>query len=268
MTARPHWHGCPAGPTPRRRGRAHGAGPATGRAGGPSGAIPRAGGAQRAIRPITCRPRQFATRARQTTLGCLPLLVQHWTTRGDPDGATRAPRYTGSAAARRARLGPFPWAGERGCRATDSRPAARPRSRSIPGRIAKTLAIAAPHRGVDQPGTCPLRITGIRSAQLLLHLHTDPADDGDDVAIPRDRCWDRNAGGQTTFCRHALGLFGKWHSRNRVRNTPPGLAFTTALKIINNHIPPPHDTVCSLPTRSTICYPYSVGAAPALEAEP
>jgi hypothetical protein len=49
---------------------------------------------------------------------------------------------------------------------------------------------------------------------------------------------------------------------------PPGLAFTTALKIINNHIPPPHDTVCSLPTRSTICYPYRVGAAPALEAEP
>jgi hypothetical protein len=44
---------------------------------------------------------------------------------------------------------------------------------------------------------------------------------------------------------------------------PPGLAFTTALKIINNHIPPPHDTVCSLPTRSTICYPYRVGAAPA-----
>jgi hypothetical protein len=44
----------------------------------------------------------------------------------------------------------------------------------------------------------------------------------------------------------------------------PGLAFITALKMINNHIPSPHDTVCSLPSRSMICYPYRVGAAPAL----
>ena len=55
----------------------------------------------------------------------LPLLV-HRTTRGNPHGATRAARYTGFAAATRARVGPFPWAGERGCRATDSRPAAHP----------------------------------------------------------------------------------------------------------------------------------------------
>jgi hypothetical protein len=45
---------------------------------------------------------------------------------------------------------------------------------------------------------------------------------------------------------------------------PPGLAFTTALKIINNHIPSPHDTVCSLPAPGTICYPYRVGAASVL----
>jgi hypothetical protein len=102
-----------------------------------------------------------------------------------------------------------PTPGPQHVRGADPYPAAS-RKRSLSRRL----------RGVDQPGTRPLRITGIRSVQLLLHLHTDPADDGDDVAIPRDRCWDRNAGGQATFCRHALGLFGKWHSRNRVRNAP------------------------------------------------
>ena len=54
--------------------------------------------------------------------------------------------------------------------------------------------------------------------RLLLHLHTDPVDDGNDVAVPRDHSWDRAAHGQTISCSHALGLIGKWHSRNSVRN--------------------------------------------------
>jgi len=59
--------------------------------------------------------------------------------------------YTGSAAARRAGLGPCPGAGDRGCRATDSGPQHSTRGRAIPmlsGMFAVTEAEAAAIRAI------------------------------------------------------------------------------------------------------------------------
>ena len=138
----------------------------------------------------------------------------------------------------------------------------------MPGRIASRTPIAVPPATINRAHASPpvllLQDYGIRSCSSYFTFTQTPLMMGTTLLYP----------GTTAgiVMPAAKRLFAVVHWASSANDTvvtecetpPPGLAFTTALKMINNHIPSPHDTVCSLPARSTICYPYRVGAAPAL----
>lgn len=167
---------------------------------------------------------------------------------------TRCPRCpTPSAVARRARLGHY----------APCTSAPEVRGHRLPARSTSEEPIhARPHR--RQPVSSAPPDYGIRSCNSYFTFTQTPPMTGTTLLYP----------GTTAgiVMPAAKRLFAVVHWASSANDTvvtecetpPPGLAFTTALKIINNHIPSPHDTVCSLPARGTICCPYRVGATPAL----